>query len=132
MIGLALVLRDAIHEAVGTIWAIAAVLAGGVLSLAVAPPALALASAAAFTLAELADLAVYAPLRRRGRHVAVLASGLAGAVVDSVLFTWLAFGSIEWAAGIVLGKVYASTVVAAYLAVRAAQATDASLKEAGE
>jgi queuosine precursor transporter len=116
MIGLALVLRDALHEEAGPLWALAAVLAGGLLSLAVAPPTLAFASAAAFTLAELADLAVYAPLRRRGRHVAVLASGAVGAVVDSLLFTWMAFGTVEWAAGIVIGKLYASVAVAAFLA----------------
>ena len=118
MIGVALVLRDAIHEDAGPLWALAAVLAGGLLSLAVAPPALALASAAAFTLAELADFAVYAPLRRMGKHVAVLVSGLAGAVVDSLLFSWLAFGSVEWAVGIVMGKLYASVAVAVYLALK--------------
>lgn len=116
MIGAALVLRDALHELAGWRWALAAVLAGGALSLLVSPPAIALASAVAFTVAELADLAVYAPLRRKGRSLAVLLSGLAGAVVDSTLFVLIAFGSVEFAAGTVLAKVYASAAVALLLA----------------
>jgi uncharacterized PurR-regulated membrane protein YhhQ (DUF165 family) len=123
MIGLALVLRDWLHELSGWRWAAVAVLVGGALSLAVSPPALALASAVAFTVAELADLAVYAPLRKRGRHIAVLASGVVGAALDSALFVWLAFGSLEFSAGTTLAKIYASAAVALWLAWRARRAT---------
>ncbi len=35
---------------------------------------------------------------------AVLASGIVGLVIDSVLFLWLAFGSLEFLAGQVIGK----------------------------
>jgi uncharacterized PurR-regulated membrane protein YhhQ (DUF165 family) len=79
-------------------------------------PGLALASAAAFIIAELADLAVYARLRERKLWLAVLASGVVGALIDSAAFTWLAFGSLEFSAGNALGKVYASALVAAALA----------------
>jgi uncharacterized PurR-regulated membrane protein YhhQ (DUF165 family) len=118
MIGLALVLRDWLHELAGWRWSIAAVLVGAALSLLVSPPTIAAASAAAFTLAELADLAVYAPLRARGRALAVAASGVVGAAVDSALFVWLAFGSLEFSAGTTLAKLYASAAVALWLAWR--------------
>lgn len=115
MIGLALVLRDAVHETLGAKWALASIAVGAALSFATAPPALALASTIAFALAELADFAVYTPLRAKGRSIAVLASGAVGAVLDSVLFVFLAFGSLEFAAGTILAKLYASAAVAAYL-----------------
>jgi hypothetical protein len=114
MIGLALVLRDALHEVGGRALAFAAILLGAALSYVIAP-ALALASAVAFLLSETADLAVYAPLRARHRPLAVMASGLVGAAVDSAVFLWLAFGSLDHLDGQVLGKLYASAAVAAYL-----------------
>ena len=43
------------------------------------------------------------PIYRR-LVLAVLLSGLAGSVVDSALFLWLAFSSLEFLAGQVLGK----------------------------
>lgn len=118
MIGLALVLRDLVHEKHGPRWALAAIGIGSVLSFGTAPAALALASTIAFALAELADFAVYSPLRQRNRPVAVLASGAVGSVIDSLLFVWIAFGSIDLAAGTVLAKVYASVAVAIWLARR--------------
>lgn len=107
MIGLALVLRDVVHEKLGTILALAAILLGAVLSGAVAPPALVIASAAAFLLSELADMTVYAPLRRRNLVGAVVLSGVVGAAVDSVLFLYLAFGSLDFWAGQMVGKMWA-------------------------
>ena len=71
-----------------------------------APPALVLASAAAFLLSELADLAVFTPLVRRGLIVAVVASSVVGLVVDSVVFLWLAFGSLEFLLGQIVGKAW--------------------------
>jgi uncharacterized PurR-regulated membrane protein YhhQ (DUF165 family) len=38
--------------------------------------------------------------------LAVLASGLVGAAVDSVLFLWLAFGSLDHLAGQLVGKMW--------------------------
>lgn len=115
VIGAALVLRDAIHEAAGWKWAATAVMVGCLLSLLTSPPALAAASAAAFALAELADALVYSRLRAKGRAVAVAASGLVGAALDSTLFVWLAFGSLEFSAGTTLAKIYASVAVAGRL-----------------
>lgn len=108
MIGLALVLRDMVHEAGGAKAAILAILIGGLLSWFVAPPALIVASVTAFVLAELADLAVYAPLRKERLWLAVAASGVVGAIVDSAVFLWLAFGSLDFIAGQVVGKAWMS------------------------
>jgi uncharacterized PurR-regulated membrane protein YhhQ (DUF165 family) len=118
MIGLALVLRDWLHELAGWRWSFVAVLVGGILSLLFSPPALAIASASAFTLAEMADLAVYARLRERGKALAVMASQVVGAALDSALFVYLAFGSLEFSAGTTLAKIYAGAAVALILWVR--------------
>ncbi|MBP0464634.1 VUT family protein [Roseomonas sp. PWR1] len=106
MIGLALVLRDLVQRRLGLGWAAGAVLAGAALSAFLAPPALVIASAVAFLLSELADLGVYTPLQRRGLVLAVAASGAVGLVVDSVVFLWLAFGSLDYLAGQVVGKAW--------------------------
>ncbi len=87
--GLAFVARDALHEAGGRWWVLAGIGAGATLSAALSPQ-LAIASCVAFTVAELADYAVYAPLRRRGRTRAALASNMVGSIVDTVLFLLLA------------------------------------------
>ena len=115
MIGVALVLRDWLHEIAGWKWSVGCVLAGGLLSLAVAPAEIAFASAVAFTVAEMADLAIYTPLRKRGLSLAVVASGIVGAIVDSSVFVWLAFGSLDLSVGTALAKIYASVIVALIL-----------------
>jgi hypothetical protein len=51
-------------------------------------------------------IGLYAPLWRRRLVLAVLASGLVGAAVDSVLFLWLAFGSLDHLAGQLVGKMW--------------------------
>jgi uncharacterized PurR-regulated membrane protein YhhQ (DUF165 family) len=106
MVGMALVLRDLVHERLGAVWAAAAILIGAGLSLLFAPPALALASGAAFLLSEGADMVVYTPLRKRQLLTAVALSSIAGAMVDSAVFLWLAFGSLDFLSGQVLGKAW--------------------------
>lgn len=106
MVGLALVLRDLVQRRLGLAWAVGAILAGAALSALLAPASLVLASAIAFLLSETADLVVYTPLQRRGLVAAVMASSLAGLVADSVIFLWLAFGSLDFLAGQVMGKLW--------------------------
>ncbi|HMF69707.1 MAG TPA: VUT family protein [Phyllobacterium sp.] len=108
MIGLALVLRDIVHEEFNVVGALAAITVGAVLSVLFAPPALVFASMLAFVLAELADLFVYMPLRARRLWLAVLASGLAGSIVDSAVFLYIAFGSFDFIIGQVVGKMWMS------------------------
>jgi uncharacterized PurR-regulated membrane protein YhhQ (DUF165 family) len=104
LIGVALVLRDLVQRRLGVAYSAAAVLIGAALSTWVAPPALALASGVAFLLSEFADMAVYTPLARRRLLAAVVASSAVGLVVDSIVFLWLAFGSLTYLAGQVVGK----------------------------
>lgn len=106
MVGIALVLRDLVQRRLGAGPSALAILAGAGISALVAPPALILASAVAFLLSEFADLAVYTPLARRRLVAAVVASSCAGVVVDSIVFLWLAFGSLEFLPGQVIGKAW--------------------------
>jgi uncharacterized PurR-regulated membrane protein YhhQ (DUF165 family) len=88
--GLSLALRDLLHREGGPRWVLAAVAAGVVLSAVFGSGRIALASAVAFGFGELADTAVYLPLRRRGWRRAVAGSNAVGAVVDTVLFLTIA------------------------------------------
>lgn len=106
MVGLALVLRDLVQRRLGVWPTLAAIAVGTAISALLAPPALVTASAVAFLYSELADFAVYTPLQRRRLLLAVLLSSLVGLVVDSVMFLWLAFGSLEFLAGQIAGKVW--------------------------
>lgn len=115
MVGAALVLRDIVHERLGALWALTAIAFGAVLSWLLSDPFLVVASIAAFVLAELADFAIYAPLRKRQLTLAVLASGLIGAIVDSAVFLWIAFGSLAFIEGQVLGKVWMTLLAASLL-----------------
>ena len=103
--GLAFTLRDLTHDALGRRWVLAAIVAGAALS-ALVSPVFALASGVAFLLSELADLAVYSPLRERRWLLAVAASNTVGLVIDSALFLWLAFGSLDYLPGQIVGKLW--------------------------
>jgi queuosine precursor transporter len=106
MAGIALVLRDLVQRRLGTAISALAVVFGSALSALLAPASLVVASATAFLLSEFADLAVYTPLARRRLVAAVIASSSVGLVVDSVVFLWLAFGSLDFLAGQVVGKAW--------------------------
>ncbi len=119
--GAALAARDALQDVAGKRATVLVLLVAAVVSYLISDPFIAAASAVAFLLAELVDLAVYTPLRRRASlgdrrwTLAVVLSNLAGAVVDSVVFLGVAFGApavLPALAGQLLGKSYAT---AAYL-----------------
>jgi uncharacterized PurR-regulated membrane protein YhhQ (DUF165 family) len=103
--GLAFSLRDALQETLGRRWVIAAILLGALVSAGLSAQ-LALASGLAFLFSELADFAVYTPLRRKSWLGAVVASNTVGVVVDSALFLWLAFGSLGFLPGQIVGKLW--------------------------
>jgi len=113
-VGAAFTFRDLAHEAVGRTWIVVAIVVGAGLS-AIVSPQFALASGVAFLLSELADLAVYTPLRKRGWLRAVAVSNAVGLVVDSALFLWLAFGSLDFLAGQVVGKAWMTVAAIALL-----------------
>jgi uncharacterized PurR-regulated membrane protein YhhQ (DUF165 family) len=112
--GLAFTLRDLVQEQLGRAWTVGAILIGAAVS-SVISPQFALASGIAFLLSELADFAVYTPLRRRNWLGAVALSNTVGLVADSVLFLALAFGSLEFLAGQVVGKLWMTLLAVALL-----------------
>ena len=106
MVGAALVLRDLVQRRLGVEFGLGAIAAGAAISAGLAPPSLVLASATAFFLSEFADFAVYTPLARRRLVVAVVASSTVGLIVNSIVFLWLAFGSLEFLLGQIVGKLW--------------------------
>lgn len=106
LIGLALVLRDLVQRRLGKAVVIGAIIVGAGLSGIVAPPALVVASVAAFLLSELADFAVYTPLQERRLITAVVLSSFVGLVIDSMVFLYLAFGSLDYLGGQIVGKAW--------------------------
>lgn len=124
-VGVAFTLRDTVQHTLGRRAVLACIAAGTLLaawlSNAYTVPGghvdLAVASAAAFACSELADLAVYTPLRARTWLGAVAASNTIGLVLDSVLFLWLAFGSLAFLRGQIVGKAWMTLVAIALLAV---------------
>lgn len=120
--GLALGLRDGLQDASNVRWVLAAILAGAAVSFIVSSPVIAVASGAAFLVAEVVDLLVYTPLRNSGRRkMAVVLSNTVGAAVDTALFLVLAaavLGPWQWPVfwGQMLVKAGYCTV--AYLMVR--------------
>jgi hypothetical protein len=111
--GLALGVRDWLQDTAGTWWVFGAIAVGGVVSYWLADPVIALASAAAFTVSELCDMAIYTPLRGKTWPGAVALSNLVGAIVDTIIFIGIAgsvLGTTIWAAmpGQLVGKGWAT------------------------
>ena len=71
--GLAFTFRDLVQEKLGRGWTVGAIVLGAALS-ALVSPQFALASGVAFLVSELADFAIYTPLRQRHWLGAVAAS----------------------------------------------------------
>lgn len=111
LVGIAFTLRDITHRYMGRTVVIGCILAGAGLAWLIeanadlgGPVTLAVASAIAFLLSELADLAVFE--RIGGWTPAVIASNLVAILVDSALFLWLAFGSLAFFWGQAVGKAW--------------------------
>ena len=114
--GLAFTLRDLTQEMLGKRAVLIAILVGAALSAALSQQ-FALASGAAFLFSELLDFAVYTPLRRRSWLGAVAASNAVGLVADSALFLTLAFGSLAFLPGQIVGKATMTLLAIVVLAV---------------
>ena len=112
--GLAFTCRDMTHEYLGRWYALAAVLIGAFLSYWVSP-AFAIASGAAFLFSELLDWAVYSWLRPRHWIGAVSVSNVFGFVADSIIFLWLAFGSLAFLPGQLVGKAWVTLIAVGLL-----------------
>lgn len=103
--GIGFTLRDFLHESGGRKWVLVAIAVGGVLSWWIEPK-FAIASATAFTVSELFDFSVYSWLRKKAWLPAITASNIVGFTVDSMLFLYMAFGSLAFIEGQLLGKAY--------------------------
>lgn len=119
VVGLAFTLRDIVHRTIGKHAVALAIFAGAALSWLVSPR-LAVASAVAFLASELADLVTY-ELAGGARNWlrAIAASNVVGLVVDSLVFLTIAFGSLHFLPGQILGKAWMTA--AAVLALAAAR-----------
>lgn len=116
-IGPALVFRDLVQWTLGKYVSLVTLAFGAVMSYAIADPHIATASAVAFGISELADFALFTWIAPRWSR-AVLAGGIAGALLDSAVFLWLAFGSLAFMPGQVLGKAYGVALAATLIAAR--------------
>lgn len=116
--GLTFVLRDSIQDTAGKYAVLGLIVLGAGLSYLVAAPFIALASGVAFLASETADLIVYTPLRERGYVRAAIASNVVGALVDTVLFLWIAgFPIASAVAGQMVGKLTVTAITVALVVV---------------
>lgn len=111
--GFALLARDFVHRVGGVRLVFGCIGVGAVLSWLTTTPSLALASTIAFAGAELVDLAVFAPLRRKGFIRAAVASNVVSAPIDTVLFLSIAGFPVTLVTvgGQFVGKVLWATLV---------------------
>lgn len=114
--GLAFTLRDITQDTLGRRWVLVAIITGAALS-AIVSTQFALASATAFLVSELFDFAVYTPLRERNWIGAVFASNIVGLITDSILFLWIAFGSLDFLSGQIVGKTWMTLLAVGVLLV---------------
>lgn len=112
--GAALLVRDGLQMRTTRAWLLACILSGAALSAFTATPAIAAASGVAFLVSELVDWAIFTPLRSRSLPGAVLASSVASAPVDTVLFLAVAGFGVTWPA--VLGQFIVKTGMALVVA----------------
>lgn len=111
VVGVTLVIRDFLQDALGSRPGMIALIVAGSLVSALVNPHLAIASGVAFLIAETLDYLVYTPLRERsGRIAGIAVSNAVSIPVDSLIFLSLAFGSLSFFWGQVVGKSIATVV----------------------
>lgn len=115
--GITLASRDAIQDLLGRAVVLGVILVGAALSFFVSAPEIAIASTVAFLFSELANFAVYTPIRERAKFggrlwaAAVVSSNLVGAISDTVIFLGIAFGAsaiLPALPGQLVGKMWAT------------------------
>ena len=124
-VSLALVLRDLFQWAWGgkrgsvrmLVVMLVLIATGAALSYGVSAANVATASALAFAFSELADYVLFTIVAPRWGW-AVLAGGIAGAVIDSWIFLAAAFHSLDFIQGQILGKAYGVVLAALIIAAR--------------
>lgn len=104
-IGLGFTLRDLVQRRLGVLFTFVGIVVGALISMLI-DPFLGLASGTAFLFSETMDLAVYTPLQKRNMFLAVIGSNIVGLIADSIIFLYLAFGSIQFIEGQIIGKLW--------------------------
>jgi uncharacterized PurR-regulated membrane protein YhhQ (DUF165 family) len=94
-IGAIFVLRDYIQRRIGIGVSACAVVMGAALGGFLVSPALLIASTGALLVSGMIDLLIYTPFARKRFVTAVVLSSLISALLDSVIFLWLAFHSLD-------------------------------------
>ncbi|MCT9075234.1 VUT family protein [Streptomyces fulvoviolaceus] len=118
VVGLTLVMRDVGRELAGRTPVAMAMVGGVVLSYWTANETVATASAAAYVLSESLDFAAYEWLRNHGFTIALAISNTVGLIADSALFLSLAFGSLHYLPGQLIGKAWMTGVAVVLLLLR--------------
>ena len=108
--GLAFTFRDLVQESLGKRFVIIAILIGAGLS-ALVTPLIALASGISFLIVELVNTFVYTFLRNKHWAGAIFTSNFCAFIIDSFAFSLLAFGSLAFFGGIMLGKMWMNVFV---------------------
>lgn len=111
--GVTLLARNLGQPVIGRARIVALMLLGCGLSWYLAAPWLAVASASAFAISELADMAVYSKMRARGWSRAVLLAALVGGIADTLVFLHFAGRVIPVTASLVIGQVVVKVGVSA-------------------
>jgi len=106
VIGAVFVLRDYIQRRIGIAISICAIVMGAAMGGYLVSPSLAIASTAAFLVSGFIDLMIYTPLAKKRFVRAVIFSSIISAVIDSGIFLWIGFNSLELFPGQVLAKVW--------------------------
>ena len=117
LIGPALVLRDYVQWSLGKAVSLLVLAIGAAVSYGIADAHIATASVAAFAVSELADFALFTWIAPRWAS-AVAVGGGAGAVLDSAIFLQIAFGSLAFLPGQILGKVYGVAIATVIIGTR--------------
>jgi queuosine precursor transporter len=109
VVGVTLVIRDFLQDALRSRAGMIALIVVGSLVSAFVNPHLAIASGAAFLIAETLDYLIYTPIRERnGRLAGIAISNAVSIPVDSLIFLSLAFGSLAFLPGQIVGKAFAT------------------------
>lgn len=104
--GLAFVLRDVLQRLAGLYLSLIAVVLGTFLSYFYVAPELAIAACSAYLLSELSDTVVYSILQRYNWILAIFISASIGLLIDSLVFLQLAFHSLMFLEGQIIGKMW--------------------------
>ena len=107
--GLSFTFRDLVQKKLGIGYTFISIIIGAIIS-AFLSPKLAIASFVAFFVSEMIDLAVYTPLQKRF-YTAVICSNIVGVCVDSCIFLYLAFGSLKYLEGQIIGKLWMTVLI---------------------